>query len=158
MGAALQFSLMAAALENRQGFVFGPSQCGISFARQMQAEPLAGQSLTIFQAGIADIAHRNASSPRQASRGLLRVEVALFHPEPKMLAGTRQGDIEHLVDLEILRHSLEHRGATGPAVRRWAEQLIFGHALTSSATACTAMPSSRPVKPSFSVVVALTLT
>jgi hypothetical protein len=30
-----------------------------------------------------------------------------------------------------------------------AQQLQLGHARTSKATACTAMPSSRPVKPSF---------
>lgn len=75
-----------------------------------------------------------------------------------MLTLPSERDVEHLVDLEVLGRGLEHRAPTGLAVGARPEQLQLVHALTSRATACTAIPSSRPVKPSFSVVVALTLT
>ncbi|MNQ88605.1 hypothetical protein D3C85_1038750 [compost metagenome] len=72
------------------------------------------------------------------------------------LAGKR--NVQHFIDLEIFGGGFQLRLAKGLAMGAWTEQFEFGHAGSNRATACTAMPSSRPVKPSFSVVVALTLT
>ncbi|MNH26341.1 hypothetical protein D3C79_863900 [compost metagenome] len=56
MGAPLQLARMPGALEDAQGFILGGAQIGVGLARQVQAEPLTGQGLTVFETGIADVA------------------------------------------------------------------------------------------------------
>src|SRR5690606_7814617 len=158
MGTALQLALVATAFEDAQRFVFSLAQLRVRLAWQMQAEPLAGQRLAILETGVADGPYRHASGAGNTPCRFLGVEVAFLDPEPEMFALPRERNIQHLIDLKIVGHSLEHGTAACSAMGARPEQLVFGHARTSSATACTAMPSSRPVKPSFSLVVALTLT
>ncbi|MCY1374043.1 hypothetical protein D9M69_613550 [compost metagenome] len=75
-----------------------------------------------------------------------------------MFAIATERDVEHFIDLEVFRRGFQHCGAEGFTVGTRAEQLQVGHARSNKATECTAMPSSRPTKPSFSVVVAFTFT
>ena len=81
-------------------------------------------------------------------------------PQPQMLTLPAQLDIEDLGDPEVLRLRLEHRPATGLAVGPRPQPLAVcaAHRGSNRATASTAIPSLRPTKPSFSVVVALILT
>ena len=158
VGAALQFALVPHAFEDAQGRAFCRRQVRIGLAWQLNAEPLASQGLTILQAGITDRAHRHTGGAGQALGGFLGVQLSLFDPQPQVLTGALQGDIQHFVDLEVFGNRLQHRTTEVRTVGARTEQFEFVHALTSKATACTAMPSSRPVNPSFSVVVALTLT
>ncbi len=158
MCTTLQLALMPGALEDRQAFVLGGGKIRVGLARQMQAEPLASQCLAVLQSRVADHLQRHASGAGDAFGSFLGVQVALFHPQPEVFALAGQRNVEHLIDLKILRDRLQHRAAARLAMRQGTEQLVFGHARTSKAMACTAIPSSRPVKPSFSVVVAFTLT
>src|SRR5690606_35307358 len=119
---------------------------------------LAGQRLAVLQTGITDRLDGQARGPGDAARGLLGVQVALLDPQPQMLAAATERNIQHLVDLEVLGGFLEYRLPAGLALGARPQQFGFGHSGSSSTTACTAMPSSRPTKPSVSVVVALTLT
>ena len=73
--------------------------------------------------------------------------------QPQVLAVTLRLDMHDLKDLKIcrdcLQRSLGNRAAMGTGE---------AHRDSISTAACTAMPSLRPVKPSFSVVVAFTET
>ena len=158
MGTALQFARVTHGLEDTQRRPFSRGQIGITLARQVQAEPLPGQGLAVLESGIADIALRHAGGAGQTAGRLFGVQAALFHPQPEVFTLTGERNIQHLVDLEIFGRGFQHRPPAGLAMGARAQQLKLVHERTSSATACTAMPSSRPVKPSFSVVVALTLT
>lgn len=80
MGAALQFAFVAAALENLQRVVLRSGQVRIGLARQLNAEPLAGQCLTILEPGIADCAQLDARSPGQSAGRLFRVQTAFLDP------------------------------------------------------------------------------
>ncbi|MNY25472.1 hypothetical protein D3C86_1592570 [compost metagenome] len=57
---ALQLAFVAAGLEDFQRVVFGCRQIRIGLARQLHAEPLTCQRLTILEPGIADRAQGNA--------------------------------------------------------------------------------------------------
>lgn len=149
---------MAGGLEDLQGVVFRRAQVWIGLAGQLHAEPLAGQRLAILEAGIADRAQGHAGSLGNAPRGLFGVQATLFHPQPQVLAFAGQRDIQHLVHLEVLSRRLEYRAAQCFTIGPRPQQLQVVHARSNKATECTAMPSSRPVNPSFSVVVAFTLT
>ena len=158
MRAALQFALVAADLEDLEGVVFCAAHIRVGLARQLHAEPLAGQRLTILEPGIADGAQRHAGSLGDTARGFFGVQAALFDPQPQVLTVAGQRDIQHFVDLEIFSRGFQHRAAQGLAIGTRAQQFQIIHARSNKATECTAMPSSRPVNPSFSVVVAFTLT
>ena len=158
MGAALQLAVVPLAAQDGQVVALCGGKIGIGLARQVQAEPLAGQRLTILEPGVADRLERQAGSTGDAPRRFLGIQTAFFHPQPQVLALPRERDVQHLVDLKVLVRGLEHGAPAGLAMGARPQQLQLVHALTSKATACTAIPSSRPVKPSFSVVVALTLT
>ena len=161
MRASLQLARMTGTAKNPQVRALGCTQVGIGLARQVQAEPLPGQGLAVLQPGVADVLLLHAGGAAEATGRLLGVQSALFHPQPEVLAFTAEGNVQHLVDLEVLGHGLEHRLAAGCPMGARPEQVEFAenaHRAISKATACTAMPSSRPVKPSRSVVVALTLT
>ncbi|MDF9753155.1 hypothetical protein OKW51_000118 [Pseudomonas hunanensis] len=111
MRATLQLALVAHLLEHAQGVVLGTGQVWVGLARQVQAEPLAGQGLAVLEAGIADGTHRHAGGAGQAASRLLGVEVTLLDPQPQVLALAGQRDIEDFIDLEVFSHRLEHRGA-----------------------------------------------
>ncbi|MNJ48782.1 hypothetical protein D3C77_439860 [compost metagenome] len=158
MRTTLQFARVAGALEDAEGLVLGCAEIRVGLAWQVQAEPLPGQRLTVLEAGIADAAQRHARCPSQTASRLFGVEVALFDPQPQVFTIARERNIQDFVYLEVIGSGLENRAAQRLARGARAQQFQFGHAGSNKATAWTAMPSSRPVKPSFSVVVALTLT
>lgn len=135
MRAALQLALMTNALEQPQAAVFGGAQVGVALARQMQAEPLPGQRLAVLQARIADYLQRHASGAGDAFGGFFGVQITLFNPQPEVFTLAGQRDIEHLIDLKILGDRFQHRTAARLAMGTRPEQLIFGHARTSKATA-----------------------
>ncbi|MOA28025.1 hypothetical protein D3C78_1489390 [compost metagenome] len=88
MGAALQLARVARALEDAQVVTLGGSQIRIGLARQVQAEPLAGQRLAILEARVADRLERHAGRAGDALRRILGVQATLFDPQPQVLAGT----------------------------------------------------------------------
>ncbi|MNO48398.1 hypothetical protein D3C76_387320 [compost metagenome] len=158
MRTALQFAFVASGLENLQRVVFRRRQIRIGLARQLHAEPLASQRLTILETGIADGAQRHAGSLGDTPRGFFSVQAAFFDPDPQMFAIAAERNIEDFIDLKVFSDGFQYRRAEGFTIGTRAEQLQFIHARSNKATECTAMPSSRPTKPSFSVVVAFTFT
>ncbi|MNI53676.1 hypothetical protein D3C73_1085250 [compost metagenome] len=158
VGTALQFALVAGGLEDLQRIVFRSRQIRVGLARQLHAEPLASQRLTVLEPGITDGAQWHAGSLGNPSRRFFSIQTTLFHPDPQVFAFATEGNVEDFVDLEIFGDRFQDRRAEGLTVSPRAEQLQFVHARSNKATECTAMPSSRPTKPSFSVVVAFTFT
>ena len=158
MRTALKLALVAGGLEDPEGVVFRCAHVRVGLARQLHAEPLTGQRLAILEPGIADGAQRHARRLGNSPRRFFGVEPAFFHPQPQVLTFAGQRDIQHFVDLEIFSRRFQYRAAQGLAIGPWPQQLHVIHARSNKATECTAMPSSRPVKPSFSVVVAFTFT
>src|SRR3546814_3915145 len=98
---------MPGALEDRQAVALGSGKIRIALARQMQAEPLASQCLAVLEPGVADHLQRHASGAGDAFGGFLGVQIALFHPQPEVLAFAGQRDIEHFIDLKILGNRSE---------------------------------------------------
>ncbi|MNH02266.1 hypothetical protein D3C79_614990 [compost metagenome] len=86
MRAALQFALVTHLFEHTQAGILGTRQIRVGLARQVQAEPLAGQRLAVLQAGVADAAHRHASGAGKAPGGFFSVQVTLLDPQPQVLA------------------------------------------------------------------------
>src|SRR5690606_28572846 len=88
------------------------------------------------------------------------VHAALLDRQQQVFAGAAGCECVDLFDTEVLGRRTEtcrqHRCAMGARPRRLDG---CGHAagVRRRHTACAAMPSPRPVEPSFSVVVALTL-
>src|SRR5690606_10841644 len=117
MGTALQFALVTTAPEDLQAFVLRGGQLRIALAWQVQAEPLTGQRLAVLQPRVADHLQWHPGGSRDAPGGFLGVEVALFHPQPQVLAFTGQSDVQHLVDLKVLGHGLQHRAAARLTMR-----------------------------------------
>ncbi|MNN66264.1 hypothetical protein D3C81_1818300 [compost metagenome] len=93
-------------LEDAQRFAFSGGKIGIGLARQVQAEPLASQRLAILQPRVTDRAQRNACRTRQTSCRFLGIQTTLLDPQPEMLALSFEGNVQHLVDLEILGDGL----------------------------------------------------
>ncbi|MNV81227.1 hypothetical protein D3C71_1748780 [compost metagenome] len=111
MRAALQFALVTHLFEHTQAGILGTRQIRVGLARQVQAEPLAGQGLAVLEAGVADRAHRHPSGTGQAAGRLLGVQVTLLDPQPQVFALAGQRDIQHFVDLEVFSHCLEDGSA-----------------------------------------------
>src|SRR5690606_2915497 len=153
---ALQFAAVPAAGQTAQLVIPQGREVRIVPARQLQAEPLAGDGTPILDPGIADIPELETGDPRQLPGHILGIQIALFDQQPQVLALPAQLDIEDLGDPEVLRLRLEHRPATGLAVGPRPQPLAVCAAHRASAS--TATPSLRPSKPGFSVVVALILT
>ncbi len=158
MRTALQLAFVAGDFKDLEGVVFRTAHVRVGLAWQLHAEPLAGQRLAILEAGIADGAQGHASSLGDSPCSFFGIQATLFDPQPQVLTVAGQRDIEHFVDLEIFRRSLQDCAAQRLAVGPRAQQFQVVHARSNKATECTAMPSSRPVNPSFSVVVAFTFT
>src|SRR5690606_11476175 len=157
---ALQFAAVPAAGQTALQVIPQGREVRIVRARQLQAEALAGDGTPILDPGIADIPELETGDPRQLPGHILGIQIALFDQQPQVLALPAQLDIEDLGDPEVLRLRLEHRPATGLAVGPRPQPLAVcaAHRGSNRATASTAIPSLRPTKPSFSVVVALILT
>src|SRR5690606_8559187 len=110
--------------------------------------------MAVLLAGVADAHLRNARPLRQPLGHGHGIGATLADLQQQVLAFARRLECGQLIDLEIFRHS-----ADGRAQHRLAKrQRQRAHSATSNTAACAAMPSSRPVKPSFSLVVALILT
>ncbi|MNE17202.1 hypothetical protein D3C80_1101760 [compost metagenome] len=135
MRATLQFARVAGLFEDTQGFVFGRAQVRVGLARQVQAEPLAGQGLAILEAGVADAAYRHTGGAGQATGRLFGIQVTFFDPQPQVFTGPAQGNVEHFIDLEVFSGRLEDCAAQRFARGTRAQQFEFGHAGSNRATA-----------------------
>ncbi|MNS81668.1 hypothetical protein D3C72_1153850 [compost metagenome] len=118
---ALQLAFVSAGLEDFQRVVFCRGQIRVGLARQLHAEPLARQRLTILEPGIADGAQRHAGSFSDPPCRLLSIQAALLHPDPQVFAVAAQGNIKDFIDLEIFRDRLQYRCAEGFAIGTRAE-------------------------------------
>src|SRR5690606_12319733 len=120
---------------------------------QLHAEALHGDRVAVLEPGIADRHLRHPGPARDLPGDEAGVHAALLDGQEQVLAVAAGLVTVQFLDPEILR-----AGADPRRQHRRAEGLHRRvRARTSSATACAAMPSPRPVKPSFSLVVALTL-
>src|SRR5690606_13664366 len=129
----------------------------------MHAETLARDRMPILQPGVPHPLLRHARPARNAARGLRRVQTPLLDRQQKMFAAATRLESVDFLDKEVLRraahHRLQHRPAPCPGLVLCARRLApFAHARASRHTAWAAIPSPRPRCPSFSLVVALTLT
>ncbi|MCY1397481.1 hypothetical protein D9M71_124880 [compost metagenome] len=106
MSTALQLAAMPYLLEDAQRIAFSGGKIGIGLAWQVQAEPLASQRLAILQPRVADRAQRNACRTCQTSCRFLGIQTTLLDPQPEMFALPFEGNVQHLVDLEILGDGL----------------------------------------------------
>src|SRR5690606_548865 len=112
------------------------------------------------------IAHRmtrHAGPLRQLLCDPGRVGAALLDLQEQLLALAAGLEAEVFVHLEILDLHTQLRGQHGITVGAKIRRVVRGFGAhspprRSRTTACAAMPSPRPVKPSRSLVVALTLT
>src|SRR5690606_6491691 len=111
--------------------------------------------MAVLQARMADGTFVDAGPLRQQARDVGGVHPALLDGQQQVLSRAAGLEAIELGDVEVLgRHPdacVEYRDAMGARQR-------IAHARTSRQTACAAMPSSRPMKPRRSLVVALTLT
>jgi hypothetical protein len=115
--------------------------------RQVHAEALAGERMAILQAGITDAHLRNAGPARQLLGD--RCWPALLDRQQQVFAlsvGAKAGSSSTKKSSGRVRRSAAARPRRSP--RQYAG-FKLAHARTSSTTACAAMPSPRPVKPSF---------
>src|SRR5690606_21080411 len=147
--------------DHAQPVILETLRLGIPAAGKMHAEALAGDGVTVLQPRIA---HGLLGHPRPAgdpARGLDRVHAALLHGEQQVLAAAAGLEPVELLDEEILRRAADdrpqHRLPPGPGQAFPGGLSGIAHARTSRQAAWAAMPSSRPMWPSLSLVVALTL-
>ena len=80
MGATLQFAVMPLTAQDDQIITLRGRQIGIGLARQVQAEPLASQRLTILESSVTDRLERQAGSAGDTPSGLLGIQAAFFNP------------------------------------------------------------------------------
>ncbi len=155
--AGAQFTLVANHLQDLHAFQLEAGKVGHRRARHAEAQRLLGDCMAIFHAGIAEIALMHAEEFGDRLSDKTRVAANFTDAHQQLLAFAVIGIAEIFNYHEIFRTGFDHPGSSGHAVQ--VEQFTHARsAFTSSATASQAMPSPRPVKPSFSVVVALTLT
>src|SRR5690606_2058994 len=157
---ALQFAAVPAAGQTAQLVIPQGREVRIVPARQLQAEPLAGDGTPILDPGIADIPELETGDPRQLPGHVLGIQIAFLEQPQRVLALPAQPEVGDVGDPEVVRLRVEHRPSTGLAVGPRPQPLAVcaAHRGSNRATASAAIPSIRPTKPSFSVVVALILT
>src|SRR5690606_38941947 len=131
--------------------------------KQMQTKPLPRDCDFVLQAGITHIALTQPGKAREPLRGIGSVEVFLFDPKPAMFAATVGLEAHHFFDKKIRRRGAQHGGDRRLAISArpvGQRRLYGGHAVirSSNTTAYAANPSSRPTNPSFTGVVAPTMT
>ena len=136
----------------------------------IETEPLACYRMSILETAEADIKVATTRHFGQFASDVLCViaHFLQFHTEmlsdagdcvcPEIGAAFRK--FQHLVNNEIAGRCLQTARSNTPTARRGPVKAPLTHESTGSSRqiAWQAMPSPRPVKPSFSVVVAFTLT
>src|SRR5690606_28566940 len=127
---------------------------------QVDAEALHGHRMAVLEPGVADPGLVDARPLREQPGHEGGVHPALLDRQQQVFPGAAGRERVDLVDAEVIGRRTEtrrqHCRAMGVRPGRLAG---CGHAACACSrhTACAAMPSPRPVKPSVSVVVALTL-
>ena len=137
-----------------------PVRCGSAPARH--GKPLRGDGMPVLETRVAHVVGPAPRKSCQLARHPRGVGVALAHAKQHVLTGAGGAEPQLLVDLEVIRS----RANAGPPRRIAGPRRLdrrnspgFGdHGAEINTVAKAAIPSRRPVKPSFSVVVALTLT
>jgi hypothetical protein len=119
-------------------------------AGEAHAEPLLGDGVPVLQARIADVVARPAAPARQLAGDPVGVAAGLAHFQEQVLARAGQREAEFFLDDEILVAGADPAAAGNAAERR--RQVAPGievhgrqPASRSSATACAASPSPRPM-------------
>ena len=162
MGAPVQLAPVAARLQDGQPP--RPGEFRVRFAGQVQAEPLTGHGAAVLETAVAHRKAVDAGLFRQPQGHILGVPVGFLDLQPEVLALAFRDHVHDLGDAEILEAGAQQRFTEGAAVgggrgrqrRRQVGVAAHWSSWVSSTTACTAMPSPRPVNPSRSVVVAFT--
>ena len=162
VGAPVQLAPVTARLQRDQAR--RPGEVRVRFAGQMQAEPLAGHGAAVLETAVAHGKTVDAGLFGQPQGHVLGVPVGFFDLQPEVLALAFRDHVHDLGDAEILEAGAQQRFTEGAAVgggrgrqrRRQVGVAAHWSSWVSSTTACTAMPSPRPVNPSRSVVVAFT--
>src|SRR5690606_26467826 len=123
---------------------------------QLHGETLAGECMAILDPGVADRRFGDARPLRDPARNEGGVERALLDRQQQVLAGAAGLERIDLLDDEVFRRLPDTRLQHRRAVRARQPGRTVAHAATSRQAASATMPSPRPVKPSRSLVVALT--
>lgn len=151
-----QLLVVALHLKDPDVVVLDDREIRLALARQMDAEPLFGHRMAIFQTSPG---HRIAGNPgrigQQASHpgGIL---AGFAYPDEDVFTLAARCKPEIFIDHEVGGLGLEDAASSGRPVQ--IGKLFKHHCFTSKTTASVAIPSLRPVNPSCSVVVALTFT
>ena len=154
-----QLTLVARRLEDLDPFQRKAAQIGHRIARNTETERLLGHRMAVFHSCIAHIALMHAEELRQRFRHKTGISAGFTNAHQQMLPFAVGAVTEILHHDEIFGVRFDHAARGRLAVQKsLVLQRHAASAFSSSATASQAMPSPRPVKPSFSVVVALTLT
>src|SRR5690606_9409396 len=128
---------------------------------KVHAEALAGNGVAVLEPGVAHGLVGHAGPAGDAAGGLGGVQAALLDREQQVLAAAAGVEAVDLLDEEVFGRAaddgLEHRVSPGAGQAVTGLLPGFAHARTSRQAAWAAMPSSRPMWPSLSLVVALTL-
>jgi hypothetical protein len=148
--AALELPVMQRVFEQLDARNGKPAGIGVPPAREAYAEPLGGDGVAVLQARVADIVARPAAPARQLPGDPVRVAAGLAQLQEQVLARACQSKAQFLLDDEVLR-----AGAQPPATGAAAEggrEVVPGiegrraqRTASSSATACAARPSPRPM-------------
>lgn len=112
----LQFAFVASGLEDLQRVVFRRRQIRIGLARQLHAEPLTGQRLTILEPGIADGTQWHAGSLGDTPCSLFSVQATFFDPDPQVFTIAAERNVEDFIHLKIFSDGFQYRGAQGFAI------------------------------------------
>src|SRR5690554_2045990 len=128
---------------------------------QIDTEPLGGDGTLVFHAAIAHIHLTHTRQTGNPPGDVLGVEIGFLKLQKDVLTTAIRLEAQHLVDLKVF-HLLPKPGTAirlrpGPHGFQ-AQTHCSAPTLASRQTVWQAIPSPRPVKPSFSVVLALTLT
>ena len=162
VGAPVQLAAVSA--RPQDGQTRRPGEFRVRFAGQVQAEPLAGDGAAVLETAVAHGETVDTGLFGQPQGHVLGVPVGFFDLQPEVLALAFRDHLHDFGDAEILEGGAQQRFAEGPTVgggrgrQRGRQAGVAAHwsSWVSSTTACTAMPSPRPVNPSRSVVVAFT--
>ena len=123
VGTTVEFAAVATGLQHRQPF--GPIELRIVLARQMQAEPLPGYRVFIFQAAVAHRQAMNAGLLGKQHGHVFGIPAGFFNFQPEVFTLAFRCHVHLFCNVKIvwssLQYALTHRTTVG------AGQALMSH-------------------------------